>query len=161
MAGNYRHVVLAGAWVSEDATHFEEQLRIAVQTIRAAGATPVIMLDNPSREPSLSHCILHRRRGWIPADTNCNIPRSEVEKDQAVTVSAIRRVAQQVPGTLVIDPLKVMCNGTECPTWFGNLAVYKDSNHINTRAAAVLGERYVREVGNPLRDEAGPVTRGQ
>jgi hypothetical protein len=127
-----------------------------VQSIRKAGATPVIMQDNPAHEPDLSHCVLYRKRGWIAADTNCSIPREKVEREQQATVAAIRRVAEKIAGTIIIDPISVLCDARECPTSSGNLALYKDSNHLNERAAALMGERYLSQVGNPLRAQRRP-----
>ncbi|MDB5798225.1 MAG: hypothetical protein JWP36_2127 [Paucimonas sp.] len=150
MAGSYRYVVLAGAWASEDVTHFEDQLTIAASAIRKAGAIPVIFQDNPSHEPDLSQCVLHRARGWIPASTDCNIARAKVDREQQQTTAAIRRVAEKIAGTIIIDPLKVMCDREKCPTRVENLAVYKDSNHINEKAAGWFARRYVETVGNPL-----------
>lgn len=155
MAGSYRYVVLAGAWASEENPHFETQMTVAADTIRKAGAIPVIMQDNPSHEPDLSHCVLHRKRGWLPADTNCSIPREKVEREQQATTAAIRRVAEKIAGTIIIDPIRVLCNAQECPTSDGNLALYKDSNHLNVKAAALMGERYLSQVGNPLRGTRG------
>ncbi len=152
MAGSYRYVVLAGAWASEENPHFEQQMLHAVQAIRQAGATPVIMQDNPAHEPDLSHCVLYRKRGWIAADTNCSIPREKVEREQQATVAAIRRVAEKIAGTIILDPISVLCDAHECPTSSGNLALYKDSNHLNEHAAALMGERYLSQVGNPFRD---------
>ena len=167
IAGHYKYVVLAGAWASEDTTWFEEQLQIAAATIRRAGATPVIFQDNPAHEPSLSRCILYRMRGWIAADSNCNIPRAEVEEQQKQTRAAIRRVAEKVAGTIIIDSLQVLCNASECPTYEGNTAFYKDSNHLNPRASALMGQRYLEKLGSPLRHPGRPlpdsalVTRGR
>ena len=54
------------------------------------------------------------------------------------------------------NPIRVLCDARECPTSSGNLALYKDSNHLNVQASTLMGERYIREVGNPLRSTRWP-----
>ncbi|MGJ7918464.1 acyltransferase family protein [Massilia sp. LXY-6] len=156
LSSHYKYVVLGGSWAGMPAD-FEQHLRQVVQIIQQAGATPVIMKDNASYEQNLSQCILHRTRGWIPQNTNCNIPYGFVENTQGPPDRIIDRVKsttrQQV---IVVDPKMVMCNSTECLTYIGNMAIYKDSNHINTKAAKFLGVQYAMKVENPfLTDKLG------
>jgi hypothetical protein len=56
----------------------------------------------------------------------------------------------EYPGTIVIDPKVVMCVAVECTTSIGNIALYKDANHINMKAAVVIAERYLSVRGNPF-----------
>jgi peptidoglycan/LPS O-acetylase OafA/YrhL len=150
MAGNFKFVVLAGFWSSEKDEFFEKKLGYVVEKISKAGATPVVFKDNPSHEPDLSRCILFKKREWISADTNCNIPYSYVVDTQAPIDRIIDRVKLKYPQTLIVDPKPVMCNSSECVTYISNMALYKDSNHINTKAAQFLGERYLSHEGNPF-----------
>jgi peptidoglycan/LPS O-acetylase OafA/YrhL len=150
IAGNFKFVVLAGFWSSEKDEHFEKKLEYVVEKISKAGATPVIFKDNPSYEPDLSRCILFKKRGWISADSNCNIPYSSVADNQASIDKIIDRVKLKYPQALIIDPKRVMCDSSECVTHIANTALYKDWNHINTKAAQLLGERYISHEGNPF-----------
>jgi hypothetical protein len=43
-----------------------------------------------------------------------------------------------------------MCNSSECATYLENTAFYKDANHINTKAAQLLGDSYLSREGNPF-----------
>ena len=151
MAGKFKFVVLASFWSykgKEDL--FERRLGTAVQRIIAAGATPVIFKDNPHFEPDISQCVLFKKRGWVDANRNCNIPYSFVRETQDTMNEVIDATKLKYPGTIVIDPKVVMCNAVECTTSIGNIALYKDANHINTKAAVVLAERYLSVRGNPF-----------
>jgi peptidoglycan/LPS O-acetylase OafA/YrhL len=151
LAGNFQYVVLAGFWSSEaKETDLESDLKGAVEKIMKAGATPVIFKDNPYYEPDLSQCILHRKRGWISQDKNCNIPYSFVAQTQGSVDDIIDRVKSRYPQALIVDPKRIMCDASECLTYISNTALYKDANHINTKAASLLGEQYVSRVGNPF-----------
>ncbi|GIZ52750.1 acyltransferase family protein [Noviherbaspirillum aridicola] len=156
LAGHYRYVALGGQWATHPSlASLEKELGIVVEKIIAAGATPIILKDNADFEPDLSQCVLHRKRGWLPADTNCHIPRAHMEKTQGPADRMIDGLQARHPKLLVIDPKQVMCDARECKTWSGNMAFYKDSNHINTRAALYLGDRYNAEIGNPLQGADG------
>jgi hypothetical protein len=149
-AGDYKFVVLAGFWSSEPDPDFEKKLGFVVDKVIKAGTTPVIFKDNPYYEPDLSRCILYRRRGWIAPDENCNIPYGFVSRTQAGDDVVIDRVKAKYPAALVVDPKRVMCNSSECATYLENTAFYKDANHINTKAAQLLGDSYLSREGNPF-----------
>ncbi len=152
MAGNFKYVVMAGFWASEPWRDLEKEMMYAVGKVVAAGAIPVIFKDNPYYEPDLSQCILHRTRGWIPKDKNCNIPYSFVTKSQSATDHIIDKVKAAYPQVRIVDPKRVMCGTTECATYYSNIALYKDENHLNTKASQLLGDQYLAHVGNPLRE---------
>jgi hypothetical protein len=150
LASNFRYVVLAGFWASEPWRDLEKEMMHVTAKIIASGATPVIFKDNPFHEPDLSQCILHRTRGWIASDRNCNIPYGFVTESQASVDHIIDKVKATYPKVVIIDPKKVMCTSSECATYMANVALYKDANHINTKAAALLGKQYLARVGNPF-----------
>jgi hypothetical protein len=150
-AGDFQYVVLASFWNSEsEEASFESKLRTVVEKIIQAGAVPVIFKDNPSYEPDLSQCVLHKQRGWVPPEKNCNIPYNYVKKTQGTVDKVIDEIKLAYPKTLLVDPKKIMCDSKECITYIENTALYKDSNHINTKAASLLGEQYISRLGNPL-----------
>jgi peptidoglycan/LPS O-acetylase OafA/YrhL len=151
LAGNYKYVVIASEWISNlKSPHFAADMATVVGKIRAAGAIPVIFKDNPYSEPDLSLCILHRKRGWIPAGQNCNIPYGFVLKTQGPADLIIDNVKVQHPDAVVIDPKQVMCNVSECLTYISNTALYRDADHINPKAAKLLAELYMAKLANPF-----------
>lgn len=152
LAGKFDYIVLAGFWASEPEHDLDRELRHVVDQIIQAGATPVIFKDNPFHEPDLSRCVLHRTRGWASPDDKCSIPYGYVIETQQFYDDIIDRVAASYPKTLVIDPKRVMCGDAECATYIADVALYKDSNHLNTKAAELLGMRYLAREGNPLAD---------
>lgn len=150
LAGSYRYVVLAGFWADYQGSDLEAELDFVLARISAAGATPVIFKDNAYHVPDLSKCILYKRRGWLGDDANCHIPAAVTEKAQGPVDAAIDRMKAKYRNALVVDPKSIMCNKTECLTYIGNVALYKDSNHINSKASALLAEHYAARLGNPL-----------
>jgi peptidoglycan/LPS O-acetylase OafA/YrhL len=153
LAGDFDYVVMAGFWASEPEHDLEKELRYVVEQIIRAGATPVVFKDNPFHEPDLSRCVLYRKRGWAGPDAECGIPYRYVAETQSLYDGIVDKIAAEFPKTLVIDPKRVMCADGECATYVANMALYKDSNHINTKASEMLGEWYGARVGNPLARE--------
>ncbi|RZI40192.1 acyltransferase [Herbaspirillum sp. HC18] len=150
MAGDFDYIVLAGFWASEPWRDLEKEMRLVVGRIVKAGATPVIFKDNPFHEPDISRCVLYRKRGWVEAERNCHIPLGEAVATQAEYDAIIDKMKAEYPKTVIIDPKRIMCNDAECATYVSNVAIYKDSNHINTRASQMLGGWYGERVGNPF-----------
>ncbi|MGZ3158660.1 MAG: acyltransferase family protein [Burkholderiaceae bacterium] len=152
MAGDFKYVVLASFWPYKDKEGvFKQDLEAVVKKIISSGATPVIFKDNPYFDSDLSQCILFKKRGWITSDKNCNIPTSFVSNTQVKMNAVIDLIKATYPSTIVIDPKIVMCNERECATYIENVALYKDRNHINSKASTLLAERYMAAKGNPLR----------
>lgn len=152
LAGNFKYVILAGFWSDYAGADLEAEFMSTVDKIEKSGATPIIFKDNASHEPDLSQCILHKRRGWIEQDRNCNIPYRVVADNQAAVDAAIDRIKLKKPHVRVVDPKQIMCDTKECVTYISNIALYKDSNHINSKASKMLGEFYISRIGNPLKN---------
>jgi peptidoglycan/LPS O-acetylase OafA/YrhL len=162
LASDFKFVVLSASWNYHGREQaFERDLDNVVEKIERAGATPILFKDNPNYQTDISQCILRKRRGWIPADTNCNMPRSDIEARQGDMDQAIDHVARTHPKTIVVDPKSVMCNARECETYIGNIALYKDSNHINAKAAVLLAERYAERSGNIFTGIRSPAYAGR
>jgi hypothetical protein len=73
-----------------------------------------------------------------------------VAQTQGAIDDIIDKVKLRYPQTVIVDPKRIMCNSDECVTYISNTAIYKDANHINTKAAKLLGEQYIARVGNPF-----------
>ncbi|MYM73980.1 hypothetical protein GTP56_17490, partial [Duganella sp. FT134W] len=156
LAGQFRYVVLAGRWQYKgDEPLFDARLDAVVRAVTARGAIPVVFKDGPSLAEDLSRCVLYRKRGWIAAGTDCDMPYTAVVEEQGSMDHVIDVLQQRQPQLRVVDPKQVMCDARRCLTAIGNVALYKDNNHLNAVAARLLGQRYLVRVGNPLLARAG------
>jgi hypothetical protein len=150
LAGQFKYVVLGGYWSFDNNPAFETELNVVAARIVRAGAIPVVFRDIPQPDRDLSQCVLRKARGWIPPETNCNIPYATVRAAQARDNDAIDRVRQKFPQLIVIDPKEMLCNATECVSRVGNLAVYMDAQHLNAQAAQALAASYLGSHRNPI-----------
>lgn len=57
----------------------------------------------------------------------------------------------QFPSIIIIDLNDAMCDDTTCELQIENTIVYRNSDHLNTSGAKLMGERYLERKGNPLR----------
>jgi peptidoglycan/LPS O-acetylase OafA/YrhL len=157
LASHFHYVALAGLWQYQGReTQFSRELDAAMGRITAAGAIPVVFKDNPAIAKDLSRCVLHRRRGWLSADTDCDIARPLVDAAQGSMDRVIDMLQQRYPQAIVIDPKRVMCDHRVCATAIGDTALYKDANHINLKASELLAQRYLVQEGNPLLAQTPP-----
>jgi len=150
LAKDFRYVIVAGNWGSVG-RDLESGLSQTIEAIAAAGAIPVVFRDNPRSDRDLSQCVVYKARGWLPSSIDCNIPYDEVLQRQAAENEVIDRIKAQHPTMIVIDPRAILCDAKECLTEIDGLAVFRDSNHLNEKAARDIAAKYMALSGNPLR----------
>jgi peptidoglycan/LPS O-acetylase OafA/YrhL len=151
MANQFRYVVLASSWSYKgNEALFEKKIRTVVTKILNANSIPIIFKDNPYTDEDLSQCILFQMRGWSNAGKSCSLSFREVDDKQASMNAVIDTLKAQFPQIIIVDPKFVMCDLTTCVTHIGNTALYKDSNHLNSKASALLADKYLALKGNPF-----------
>ncbi|SFU91644.1 acyltransferase family protein [Pseudoduganella namucuonensis] len=151
LAPHFRYVALATYWKYKGReADFARDLDVALSRIAAAGAIPVVFKDTPSLQVDMSRCVLFRQRGWVAPSTNCNMPADQVRARQGSMDAVIDALRLRYPQTIVIDPKRLMCDTRECVTSIGNVALFKDINHINLQASELLARLYLRAQGNPF-----------
>ncbi|HZX26991.1 MAG TPA: acyltransferase family protein [Telluria sp.] len=158
LAGRFRYVVLGTLWKYQGQEgQFARRLERVTARIAQAGAVPVLFKTAPWTYSDHSRCVLHRARGWIASDTPCTLDRADVDRAIGRMDAVLDALARRHPGVLVIDPKPLTCSGGRCATNIGQLALYKDANHLNAPAARVLGEQYAARFGNPFRPVTAPI----
>ena len=152
LASSYQYVVLGGRWqVGNDPSAWTKELARVVRRVVNAGAIPLVFKDNPISRRDLSQCVLRKARGWVPTAHDCELALADVEHFNGPADRAIDDVAKQFPAMRVVDLKLLMCDSASCKTSRGNTAYYRDTDHINVKAAQLLGEAWLHEKGNPLR----------
>jgi len=148
---NYDFVVLAGAWKShKNPAEFKVELSAALEKIISMGARPVVLFDSPSIEEDMSKCPIYTRLGWI--DGGCDLKLTDVERLHQGYDDVITKVSEVYPTMVVINPKKILCDKLSCLTEIDDVAIYRDNNHINKKAAQILAEKWLKTYGNPFGD---------
>ena len=172
--GRYKYVLLAGYWSITDikpdryfmASEAQPQLthhnsignidgamREAIERIIAAGATPVIVHDNPTAGDLEFKC---SRRNLLPFHkAECTFDRAKVDQQQSIKRKMFGEIAQTYPQVRFIDPNLVLCDEQQCATELDGVPLFRDDDHLNRIGAEWLGQKYLERFGNPFGESAG------
>jgi peptidoglycan/LPS O-acetylase OafA/YrhL len=130
-------VILASRWPSpedrdfaSDLTATVDQLSSHVRRIFIIGATP----DLPANVPD---CL--RRKS--PAA--CEVTREHFLAQSAAVRELLSSLPKRHANVTYVEPLDFFCNQNVCPGTRQGMALYWDSNHVSSTAAAAFGRAFV------------------
>jgi peptidoglycan/LPS O-acetylase OafA/YrhL len=103
-----------------------------VKQVKATGAKPVILEDNPFPRSNVLTCLTAHPRAV--QDCDLRVPAAVNTGRQR----AIRAMAD-ANGVQVVDTTPWFCSATVCPAIVGGTPVYRDTNHITATYSAFLG----------------------
>jgi peptidoglycan/LPS O-acetylase OafA/YrhL len=63
----------------------------------------------------------------------------------------VYEMKRRYPSILIVDLNDALCKDGKCDIEINNTIVYRSFNHLNTSGAKLMGERYLRLKGNPLK----------
>jgi hypothetical protein len=127
-------VVMAARWsgYNSDPTKWEDALQRTVQTIRTLGFQVILVADVPSYPWNVPKCI--GRLG----ETACRITRESVDAGRAATLEVLKRVARNVPGVSLWDPIDALCDKTNCSPIRNGIVLYADGDHLSVAGSLSL-----------------------
>ena len=64
----------------------------------------------------------------------------------------VYELKRKFPAIIVIDLNDAMCKDSKCDLEINNSIVYRNFNHLNTSGARLIGEKYIKIKGNPLKN---------
>ena len=159
-AGNYRAVVIAGYWTaflergefvgggSEPKEVFKTSLEKGLSTIIASGATPYILVGNPTLPNDLHLCSIGNVR--MDMQKPCEMPRLTWDKEIAEWASYLVKLTKRYPELKLVDISRVMCDNRSCKTELDGIPLYRDPSHLNDIGARLLARKYLEQFGNPF-----------
>jgi peptidoglycan/LPS O-acetylase OafA/YrhL len=116
---------------ADAARTWQEALNGVVRPLRAAGIGVVIASTVP--EPSYD-----APTGGIAQLRRIRATQAEALARRAVTFEAESQVAAANPGTVLYDPLPVLCDEVNCPDARGDAYLYADPRHLSVAGALEL-----------------------
>jgi peptidoglycan/LPS O-acetylase OafA/YrhL len=165
--GKYKHVVLGssfsislkGAEYSLDGDDhrsgkqvFQSQLERAITEIIESGAVPYIIKGNPYYSWAIQSCTLNNQRFQLYE--KCNMDIVEYRKIFEEWTSSLDILKKKFPQIVVIDPALVMCDELNCFSELEGVPLYRDGGHLNHIGSKLIGEIYIKRLGNPFRVNA-------
>jgi peptidoglycan/LPS O-acetylase OafA/YrhL len=126
---------------------FERSLMRDLPRLLESDREVILVLQVPELDFLPEHCLKRPIASLLPEIfVNCSVPRSAVERDQAVYRTAITRVVHALadPDLHVVDPMDALCDARNCHAMIDGELIYRDSDHLNE-----AGSRYVWEKIRP------------
>lgn len=159
----YSYVILAGSWPTESSfgnvylnntqlktenelnVLFSKKFEETIRTIINAGATPIIIKDNPSSSKEGPRCTIIRE--VFKTNLTCETPRVKAEENASFINDVIGRTKKKFPQLKVIDPLLSICDDTSCYSDIDGIPLYRDTTHLNEIGSRALGKNYYNKYG--------------
>ena len=158
----FDYVVLAGAWprigtnslfteehVTDNPTKeklIREKLTATIRKISATGAIPVLIEDTPYLKDKGAKCPLKKQL------FNSNLDCKVILEANVFFTNIVNDIKKRYPQLIVIQPRKLMCEGSVCSSFKGGIPLFLDKNHLNEKGSKLLGEYYLKTHHNPLTD---------
>jgi Predicted acyltransferases len=166
-SGKYKYVIISEVWenyalfnIYNDARD-KKSRELSIQRITkaahdgitrivASGATPVIVKSMyPMPRGYLTCFYEHFKTRSAYMSSSCN-PEPWQGDSKLWTTTLFKNLQQDFPSLIIIDPKLVQCDGQNCKTEIDGIPLYRDVGHLNDYATKILGEQYVKQLGNPL-----------
>lgn len=135
-SSSYKYVVLASNWTTAGLadTHEAMQARMneSIKTILAAGARPVIIIDNENT--GNANCPI--RRLLSGSTESCD----KKQDAHQVRNEMFAKLKQAFPEIAFIDPNAAMCSDGICRSMLGQVPLYRDNVHLNDVGSRLIGK---------------------
>jgi len=157
---NFAYVVLAASWPDYGTRRifteqqiqnkelvesiFQSRLTETLKIISETGATPIFLTDTPTLKGKSPKCII--KNAIFDSKLDCDIQH---KKNELVTAT-LNKLKTQFPNLITLEPHKMMCNGSQCTMEINGIPLYRDDDHLNEVGSSLLGERYLKNKGNPF-----------
>ena len=145
MSMNYSYVFIAASW-AQGYPYLSENENDLLESISRyiKNGTQVYLITRPNTITDKIVSDIRTKRMSGENILNYRAPLKDSNK-------FLRVIAEKHPNVKVIDPNKIICPDTSCIVSIDNQTMYLDSAHINVYASQKLGEKYIQQIGNPLK----------
>ncbi len=149
LAKKFDYIILAANWerfTNKDSKNYQ----LVFKTVKDLVATgKKIFVIDPIRETTPND--LHKMKVF-KARNIAKIKKKDIlvpfyKRPEDYIVYEFKR---KLPSIKIIDLNTVLCKGEFCNYEIDGNIVYRNSNHLNTSGARLIGERYLKQFGNPL-----------
>jgi peptidoglycan/LPS O-acetylase OafA/YrhL len=151
-------VMLAARWVvpsvwERSGQNWSKELAGLVGELRATGLDVVMAADVPEFAKSVPQCLARLNEDL------CSRGRDEVDRERAVALSNLRRIAEQFDHVVLWDPIDELCTQSRCKVIQGSTVLYSDEQHLSELGALRLS-RSIGQALDTLEAAKRPAGRG-
>ncbi|NAS31502.1 acyltransferase family protein [Flavobacteriaceae bacterium R38] len=149
-AKKFKNVFIASNWenLSNERPRNRELVLNTIEELVKLNKT-IVLFDGlrATTEMNLHRLkLLKTRQPDTFSQVNSSIPETKRPDDYF-----IHEIKKRFPSILIIDLNDVMCKNGECELRIGDTIIYRNRDHLNTSGARLMGEKYLRLKGNPLK----------
>ena len=147
----YRSVVIASNWER----HYDpnsKNYQFVIATLKELIKTGIkIFIIDPLH--STSEMNLHKMKLFKTNSTK-NLRKEDVliPKYKRPDSYIIYEIQRKFPSVKIINFNDVMCEETFCNYEINGTILYRNGNHLNHSGAVLLGKKYIKKLGNPLKE---------
>ncbi len=121
----------------------EQGLGAYVAALQAAGKEVVLLLDNPEFPFLPNRCApglpLRSALGdLLLTDNGCSVGLEVTRSRQQDYLALVTRLQKRYPGLGVVDPVPVLCGGSDCQVLQDGALLYMDSHHLSRKGALLV-----------------------
>ena len=153
-AKQFKNIFIAANWknyASPENINYEPFINVVGELVEDGMRVVVFTNLRATTRANLHRLRLFKTRDVIFfEDRDFTIPYEEWPEN--FIVSEMKR---RYPSIIIIDPNPVMCDSTRCSLEIDETLIYRSRDHLNTKGATLLGNKYLQLVGNPLRQLSG------
>ncbi|WP_234360200.1 acyltransferase family protein [Francisella philomiragia] len=148
----YKYVILGGFWSADGYKSFIANIDESISFIIKNKSIPIVILDTPELPENFNPLCENVTPRFLLMiyPHHCQIIKSYVLNQQKSFLAKIYKLKHKYKELILINPKKVICNKDYCNTSLNGIPIYADNHHLNFIGSKLLGERYLKEYGNPL-----------
>jgi len=149
-AKQFKTICLAANWdrfYDKDSKNYKFVMSTLVELINLG--KNIVIID-PLR--ATSEMNLHKMK-MFKSNNKANISKEDLlipfsKRPKEYIVYEMKR---KFPSITIINLSDVMCSNKGCSYDINGEIVYRNGNHLNTSGARLIGDKYIKEKGNPLK----------
>lgn len=153
IAGSYADSYTASIFKPKDADIGSEEVFLkgvqdSIDLVYKNGAKPILVVGSPKLKEFDQTCPV--KKYMYNLSINCNIPKEEHNKHFLKWRNSLDKIKSLYPDLIIVDPTKIMCSEKECFSELNGIPLYKDKGHLNNEGATLIGNLYLKKIGNPF-----------
>lgn len=153
IAGSYADSYTASIFKPKDADIGSEEVFLkgvqdSIDLVYKNGAKPILVVGSPKLKEFDQTCPV--KKYMYNLSINCNISKEEHNKHFLKWRNSLDKIKSLYPDLIIVDPTKIMCSEKECFSELNGIPLYKDKGHLNNEGATLIGNLYLKKIGNPF-----------
>jgi hypothetical protein len=146
----FDHIILGANWeyyANPNNINYERLLTTIGRIVKANKKVTVIVSVPATTREHLHRLKLEKASSYVFFETQDKTVAEPILPEKHI----VNEMKRRFPQISYIHFNDVMCENGRCNILLNNTIVYRNADHLNTSGAAMMAEKYLKEVGNPLK----------